>query len=91
MSIPSICFKTSLSIATENKKDTKEMIPKRPVKGCPSGTFNGLDTCFCEDHCSWEACWLIDPPSNCLSRIDGEMVWAWNDIKNAWVAQGIIK
>ena len=67
-----------------------EMIPKRPASGCPSGTFNSMRTCFCEDHCSWEICRLITPPHNCLSRIDGEAIWSWDALNDAWVAQGMI-
>ena len=62
-------------------------IPKPPPGGCPQGTFDSLNTCYCEDHCSWETCWLINPPLNCLSNIANESVWAWNAQKNVWVAQ----
>ena len=64
------------------------LIPKPPTSGCPSGTFNSLNTCYCEDHCSWKTCRLSIPPQKCLSNIIGEAVWAWNSQKNAWVAQG---
>ena len=64
------------------------MIPKRPASGCPSGTFNSLITCYCEDHCSWEVCRLLYPPHDCLSGIDGEASWSWDSVMDAWVAQG---
>ena len=68
----------------------KELIPKRPASGCPFGTFDSLNTCFCEDHCSWETCRLISPPSSCLSTLDGEAIWAWDNVNDVWVAQGRI-
>lgn len=67
-----------------------EMIPKRPDGGCPSGTYNSQHTCFCEDHCNWDTCRLHSPPYNCLSGINEQTVWAWDGVKSAWVAQGII-
>ena len=66
----------------------REMIPRPNATGCPVGTFNSLYTCFCEDHCSWETCRLSHPPQNCLSKIIGEAVWAWDSGSDAWVAQG---
>ena len=68
----------------------KEIIPPQPATGCPFGTFDSLNTCFCEDHCSWETCRLINPPQDCLSKIDGEAIWAWDVVEDAWVAQGMI-
>ena len=68
----------------------EEMIPKRPASGCPSGTFDSLNTCICEDHCSWDACRLINPPQKCLSRIYGDAIWNWDGVKHAWVAQGVM-
>ena len=64
------------------------MIPEPPTDGCPAGTFRSLYTCFCEDHCSWETCRLSNPPQNCFSNMESEVVWAWDTKKNAWVAQG---
>lgn len=66
----------------------RKFVPKIPDSGCPPGTFKGIDTCFCEDHCSWEICRLINPPKDCLSRIDGGAAWLWDDIEDAWTAQG---
>ena len=63
------------------------MIPKIPESGCPLGTFKGIDTCFCEDHCSWEICRLINPPYGCLSRIGVEVYWLWDNNEDAWAAQ----
>ena len=64
------------------------LIPQPITNGCPSGTFNSLNTCYCEDHCSWKTCRLSIPPHNCLLNIEGEAVWAWDSQKYAWVAQG---
>ena len=66
----------------------KEMIPLRPSIGCPKGTFDGATTCYCEDHCSWEACRLLNPPPLCLSSMKRDGVWAWDSASNFWVAQG---
>ena len=62
------------------------MAPKIPNRGCPHGTFKGKDTCFCEDHCSWEICRLMDPPNNCI--IEGKLFWKWDENRDAWVATG---
>ena len=64
------------------------LIPEQPESGCPSGTFNSFNTCYCEDHCSWKSCRLFIPPQNCLSNIKGEVVWAWDTEIDVWVAQG---
>ena len=80
-------LKISLLISTETTIN-KKSIPKIPDNGCPSGTFKGIDTCFCEDHCNWEICRLTNPPKDCLSRIAGGAVWLWNDNVDEWVAQG---
>ena len=74
-------------ISTELAINEKS-IPKIPDNGCPSGTFKGIDTCFCEDHCSWEICRLTNPPKECLSRITGKAVWSLDDNADGWVAQG---
>ena len=66
------------------------LIPKPPEHNCPPGTFRGIDTCYCEDHCSWKTCRLVNPPRNCLENIAAEAVWAWDANKNTWVAQGMI-
>ena len=69
----------------------KESILRPPPSGsrprCPDGTFDGQNTCFCEDHCSWETCRLQKPPHSCLSGTR-EAVWAWDAERYAWVAQG---
>ena len=63
------------------------VIPKPQADGCPQGTFDGLNTCYCEDHCSWETCRLLNPPQNCLSNIGNVAEWVWNAKKDFWVAQ----
>ena len=68
-----------------NKHDSN-IIPAEAY--CPNGTFHGLHTCFCEDHCSWQACRLLDPPHNCLSSFNTDVVWAWDFDQMYWVAQG---
>ena len=80
----------TFSLITIEETVKEEIIPKRPASGCPSGTFDSLKTCFCEDHCSWETCRLINPPQDCLSRIDGEAIWNWDGVEHAWVAQGMM-
>ena len=65
------------------------MIPPRPPNGCPEGTFDGATTCYCEDHCSWEVCRLLNPPLNCLLSMQGDAFWSWDLIRKSWVAQGI--
>ena len=68
-------------------------IPPIPSDGCPEGTFDGISTCFCEDHCSWNMCRLNHPPGNCLKRLSMTMVnnvtWQWDSKEKYWVAQGI--
>ena len=85
-----LVFQELSFISTENTI-INAMIPKRPDNGCPSGTINGLETCFCEDHCSWKICRLINPPFNCLPKTDDEIAWAWNVTQNAWVSQSKIE
>ena len=69
------------------------LIPPRPSKGCPRGTIDGVFTCFCEDHCSWDMCRLNEPPELCLentfSSCDSCSSWEWDSIRNYWTAQGI--
>ena len=60
------------------------LIPSRPSTGCPSGTIDGMTTCFCEDHCSWNVCRMSDPPIFCPSVES----WKWNPLGRYWVAQG---
>ena len=57
---------------------------KRPSSGCPKGTLEGLTTCFCEDHCSWERCRLETPPYDCLPRTN--TAWIWDSKKKFWAA-----
>ena len=42
-------------------------------------------SCFCEEHCSWEICRLVDAPEKCLN--DVESFWSWDENKYLWVAQ----
>ena len=61
----------------------KYLIPRRQKDGCPQGTFDGISTCFCEDHCRWNLCRLDRPPSDCpkVSR------WRLNSEGTYYVAQ----
>ena len=68
------------------------LIPKRPIYGCPANSYgctrndcNHLDTCFCEEHCSWETCRLFDHPDVCLTDIKSR--WVWDLKQKFWVAQ----
>ena len=84
MAIPSFII---IKLISTEKNINESLIPKPPADGCPQGTFNSLNTCYCEDHCSWETCRLLNPPQNCLSNIANESVWAWDSQKDVWVAQ----
>ena len=72
-----------------------ELIPRRTTDVCPSNkpsrvfqqdsdsaTFH---TCSCEDHCSWDSCFLHHPPEECLSGTGSK--WYWDSRMGAWVAQ----
>ena len=76
-----------ISFVIKESMINEALIPKRPEDGCPPGTFDSPNTCYCEDHCSWESCWLLDPPQNCLSNVANESVWAWNTKTDVWVVQ----
>ena len=73
------------------------LIPERPQEGCPANTYgcsgndcNRPKSCFCEEHCSWARCRLVDSPEKCLEYT--ESIWNWDAKKIFWVAQmgGII-
>ena len=60
-------------------------LPLRPSDGCPKGTtgcytFGCPNTCYCEDHCSWEKCFLATPPERCLSGTDGAWYWMFDEM-----------
>ena len=62
----------------------------RPSDGCPRGTVGCDDpgcpnTCFCEDHCSWEKCSLFNPPQDCFHKINGK--WSRKSSRDVWVAK----
>ena len=68
------------------------IVPKRPKDGCPDNSYgcSGYDcnmkqSCFCEEHCSWETCRLVDYPEECIE--DLESIWRWDTEKLFWVAQ----
>ena len=68
------------------------MIPKPPENYlCPiecdrNWTGNRCpESCYCEDHCSWERCMLTNPPDTCLANVDSK--WLWDSQKMFWVAQ----
>ena len=72
-------------------KDDPEL-PSRPKGGCTQNTIEcrGLgcpDTCYCEDHCSWEKCFLESPPHDCLLDTNG--VWSWNARNKYWNAKSM--
>ena len=65
------------------------LIP-RPSDGCPEGTigFNAPgcpNTCYCEDHCSWEKCSLVNAPTDCFHRTNG--AWSRKSSRDVWVAK----
>ena len=60
------------------------------MNGCPEnmlGCRNGRcqNTCYCEDHCSWDKCVLVEKPDDCLDEATSQ--WIWDGNKNFWVAQ----
>ena len=71
------------------------LIPRRTSDGCPNNMghrtfeyhidFPPVDTCACEDHCSWDMCFLLHPPEECLCGTESK--WYWDARLNAWVAQ----
>ena len=59
---------------------------------CPENTvgcygFGCPNTCFCEEHCSWEKCRLEEPPKGCIESLGG--VWVKNSVENYWTAKFI--
>lgn len=85
-----ICY-TGLKVAT-NGTSYSWLIPRLPVGGCPNNTYgcsgndcNRPNSCFCEDHCSWETCRLVASPEECLKHVDS--MWSWDAKKHFWVAQ----
>ena len=64
--------------------------PLRTSNGCPKGTLGCMgkycpETCFCEDHCSFEKCLLYEKPDHCLKHANS--VWSWDEWNMYWVAQ----
>ena len=62
------------------------IIPKRPQLGCPTNTYgcsgddcNDVQNCFCEEHCSWKKCRLVNAPENCLKDVKSN--WSWDKKK----------
>ena len=71
------------------------IIPIPYTSGCPVNTkgctsWRCPNTCFCEDHCSFEKCALEIPPDECLENIESN--WIWSSEDQYWIAQmkGII-
>ena len=65
------------------------LIPLPPPSGCPGQTMGCRNrgcpnTCYCEDHCSWEKC-VIDKPKDCLADINS--IWVWDSKNMYWTAQ----
>ena len=53
--------------------------------GCTDNNCNGIQTCFCEEHCSWETCRLVEGPKKCVKGVKSEWIWDLNRL--IWVAQ----
>ena len=80
---------------SENSSISHQMlrgVPNLSEQSCPSNTYgclgnncNGLQTCFCEEHCSWEFCRLVQAPKECLEETKSD--WTWDAKKLSWVAQ----
>ena len=64
--------------------ETETSSLSRPNDGCPVGTVDGISTCFCSDHCSWNTCRLKIPPNECTSVAS----WRWDSQRLHWIAQG---
>ena len=73
------------------------LIPRKPKdKDCREGTPPYLDDqdltngdyiyrCYCEEHCVWAKCRLVEAPDECL--IGTNSIWMWDSQKQYWVAQ----
>ena len=75
-----------------NGTSYSNLIPKRHHGECPSNTYgkSGDDytspqNCYCEEHCTWEACRLLDSPEDCVSHVGS--FWSWDSKKRFWIAQ----
>ena len=81
-----------------NGTSINNLILRRPGNGCPKNTYgcvgkscNSLETCFCEEHCSWETCRLVESPKECLHGMSS--IWIWDTQRMLWVAHksGIVR
>ena len=71
------------------------LIPRRSLDGCPKNKgrrefqyhthLSPVDTCTCEDHCSWDMCLLVHPPEECMCGTGSQ--WYWDSGISVWVAQ----
>lgn len=95
--LPSLNTMFYIIKAAVNGTSYLAIIPKRPKSGCPTNTYgcsgddcNNVENCFCEEHCSWKKCRLVNAPKNCLRDVKSN--WSWDKKKRFWVAQikGII-
>ena len=75
-----------------NGTSYSNLIPKRRHGACFSNTYgnSGNDysspqNCYCEEHCTWEACRLLDGPEDCLRDVGS--FWSWDTKKRFWIAQ----
>ena len=83
----------TLSIETGSNAATyTALIPKVPKHGCPTNTAgcsgnecHGQENCFCEEHCTWKTCRLLEYPAECLKEV--KSTWKWDSMKGCWVAQ----
>ena len=83
----------TLSIETGSNAATyTAFIPKVPKHGCPTNTAgcsgnecHGQENCFCEEHCTWKTCRLLEYPAECLKEV--KSTWKWDSMKGCWVAQ----
>ena len=49
------------------------------------GSSRHVQTCVCEDHCSWDMCNLAHPPQGCLRNTTSN--WYWDSVRDTWIAQ----
>ena len=64
-----------------------DLVPKKPVSGCPQGTNAYGHTCCCRNGCCWDNCRSVDPNTygDCLKGTGA--IWARDSVAGKWRAQ----
>ena len=92
---PTIAMKYHLILLVVYSVDV-DLIPHSNANECPMNTQykngfwkanyrDGDGSCSCEDHCGWDVCRLVLPPTECVDGAFSE--WKWDYVMSAWVAQ----